>query len=207
MAFGPNEGAGGGGESPAMIAQHGMLGTFGPVVHGVVPSGVATVPLHYAASGQSTRRLPPLTVTTDVQGNVFAVSIPRATGSGRRLPAHNGLALSPGPHHQDSIHDQVDEAGRITPAAGLCRPGDAPRQARTPGLTSAQTFALTTSGDLSTLRRRVGSSGSPRTKVDRLMTAGTGVVASEVSASRSTLAASRRPDLLVVWVCLRVGLA
>jgi len=26
-----------------MIQQHGMLGTDGPVVHGVVPSGVATV--------------------------------------------------------------------------------------------------------------------------------------------------------------------
>ena len=79
MEFGRSQG-GGGGESPAMIQQHGMLGTFGPVVHGVVPSGVATVTLQYPASGQGTRRLPPLTVSTDVVSNVFAISIPRANG-------------------------------------------------------------------------------------------------------------------------------
>ena len=37
LEFGPNEGGGGGGMSPTMIEQHGMVGSFGPVVHGVVP--------------------------------------------------------------------------------------------------------------------------------------------------------------------------
>lgn len=80
MAFGRNQGGGGGGESPTMIQQHGMLGTDGPVVHGVVPSGVATVTLQYPASGHGTRRLLPLTLSTNVVGNVFAISIPRANG-------------------------------------------------------------------------------------------------------------------------------
>ena len=78
--FGPSGGGGGGGESPEMLEQHGMLGTDGPVLNGVVPSGVATVTLEFPASGHGKHRLPPLTVTTDVVGDVFAVSIPRVNG-------------------------------------------------------------------------------------------------------------------------------
>jgi hypothetical protein len=49
-----------------------MIGSYGPL-SGVVPDGVATVTIHYpAGSGLAAR-----TVTTDLVGNVFAISIAR----------------------------------------------------------------------------------------------------------------------------------
>lgn len=69
--------------SAAAIQRGGPLGGLGPqstqktvIMSGVVPDGVATVTLHYAAGGSGAHHLPPLTVTSTVVGNVFAMAIP-----------------------------------------------------------------------------------------------------------------------------------
>jgi hypothetical protein len=80
----PNGGGrGDGGQSPATIRETGMLGGGGggkpasPIVmDGIVPSAVATVTLQFPASGQGSRRLPPLSVTGEVVNDVFAIPIP-----------------------------------------------------------------------------------------------------------------------------------
>lgn len=60
------------GATASEIKQSGMTGMPWPL-SGVVPDGVAAVTIHYPASN----RLPALTITTDVVGNVFATSITR----------------------------------------------------------------------------------------------------------------------------------
>ena len=72
-----------------MLEQHGMVGSFGPVVHGVVPvwrrdRHARVIPL----AGMESTGLPPLTLNTDVVGNVFAVSVPRANGG--HFPTDDG---------------------------------------------------------------------------------------------------------------------
>jgi hypothetical protein len=76
LAVRANAAGGGGGMSPTVLAQRGDFGTDGPVLYGVVPSGVAAVMLRWPASHQ----LPSLTTTTDVVNNVFVVSVARVTG-------------------------------------------------------------------------------------------------------------------------------
>jgi len=82
-------GGGGGGISPSMLARHGMLGSEGDVLHGIVPSGVARVTLEWPAQGRR--------VTTAVVNNVFVVKVPGA-GGGNFPPvmvwrAANGRAI------------------------------------------------------------------------------------------------------------------
>ncbi|HWE11954.1 MAG TPA: hypothetical protein VG365_00505 [Solirubrobacteraceae bacterium] len=56
---------GGGGRPPSPI-----------VIDGIVPAGVATVTLQFAASRHESHRLPPLNATGDVVDNVFVIPIP-----------------------------------------------------------------------------------------------------------------------------------
>ncbi|MGO9899806.1 MAG: hypothetical protein ACLP0J_08955 [Solirubrobacteraceae bacterium] len=69
--------------SAAAIQLGGPLGGLGSqspqktvIMSGVVPDGVATVTLHYAAGGSGAHHLPPLIVTSTVVRNVFAMAIP-----------------------------------------------------------------------------------------------------------------------------------
>jgi hypothetical protein len=79
-----NGGGGGGGvQSLESIQQGGQLGGGGggkpptPIVmDGIVPSGVATVTLHFPATLYRTRRLPALNATGNVIDNVFVTPIP-----------------------------------------------------------------------------------------------------------------------------------
>jgi hypothetical protein len=64
------------GASARDLTQHGMLSAYG-TLSGVVPDGVATVTIHYPASGGHVAQ----TVTTNVIGNVFASSIKPVRGS------------------------------------------------------------------------------------------------------------------------------
>jgi hypothetical protein len=75
-----------GGDSPSMIEADGFLGASDNVMDGVVPSGVASVTLHFPAGRHGTHRLPPISLTSNVIGNVFVMTIPNF-GAARYWPS------------------------------------------------------------------------------------------------------------------------
>ncbi len=73
-------GSGTGGQSPATIRKTGVLGFGGPdpsLWYGIVPPGVETVTLRFAASGHRMHRMRAFSVTGNVINNVFALSASR----------------------------------------------------------------------------------------------------------------------------------
>ena len=75
-----------GGDSPSMIEADGFLGASDNVIDGVVPSGVASVTLHFPAGGHGSHRLPPISLSSNVIGNVFVMTIPNF-GAARYWPS------------------------------------------------------------------------------------------------------------------------
>jgi hypothetical protein len=69
-----------GGDSPATLAQTGMLGggssPAGIVMDGIVPDGVATVTLGFPATLHGGRPVPALNATGRVVNNVFVIPVP-----------------------------------------------------------------------------------------------------------------------------------
>lgn len=72
-----------GGQSPATIRHNGLLGggRYGPpgsptLVDGIVPSGVASVTLHFPARHRRSRRLPAFNATGSVLNDVFVIPVP-----------------------------------------------------------------------------------------------------------------------------------
>jgi hypothetical protein len=73
-------GSGTGGQSPATIRKTGVLGFGGPdpsLWYGIVPVGVATVTLRFAASNHGTHHRPAFSATGNVVNNVFVISASR----------------------------------------------------------------------------------------------------------------------------------
>jgi hypothetical protein len=81
VAFGPGVGFGGGDGTPSVIEAGRDLGTYGSLLYGAVPDGVAAVTVYYATSNPHPRRRPSvLKVTAKVIGNLFVVNLPHTNG-------------------------------------------------------------------------------------------------------------------------------